>query len=131
MKKLFTVAVFLFCLTGVTFAQPFGEEGFAKELDQQSLIIVPENQHVTNKTAKVDLEYWPGTDKLRLYYTCHAVAFDQGEAMNTAIAVLKDFQEQNGYYSYKYLTRDSIKYYKDEKTGFTSARYFSYVKLAR
>jgi len=94
-------------------------------------VIVPEDQHVTNKTAKVYLEYTPLTGEVRLYYTCHAVAFDQGEAMNTALAVLKDFQEKYEYYHYKYMKRDSVKYYKDEKTGFKWAMYQSYVRFTR
>ncbi len=131
MKKLFALAAALFCITGFVFADEIDD--LIKEPKDPTIVetIVPEDQHVTNKTAKVYLEHTPLTGEVRLYYTCHAVAFDQGEAMNTALAVLKDFQEQNGYYHYKYMKRDSVKYYKDEKTGFKWAQYFSYVKFSR
>ena len=131
MKKIFAFAAVLLCLSAALFADDFSE--FLKE-EPSSVIetIIPEDQHVTNKTAKVELQYTPLTDEVRLYYTCHAVAFDQGEAMNTALAVLKDFQDQHEeYFSYKYMKRDSVKYYKDEKTGFKWAMYQSYVKFQR
>ena len=92
--------------------------------------ITPEEQHVTNKTAKVQIEYTPLTDEVHIYYTCMAVSYDQGEAMNSVLACLQDFQKQNQYYSYKYLKRDSIKYFKDEK-NLKWATYSSYVKFYR
>lgn len=130
MKKIFAVATALFCLSGFVFADEV-DDLLKEPVGKETQIIIPEDQHVTNKTAKVQLEYTPLYDEVRLYYTCHAVAFEQGEAMNTALAVLKDFQEQNNYYSYKYMKRDSVKYYKDEKTGFKWAMYSSYVKFSR
>ncbi len=130
MKKLFAIAAAIFCLSGFVFADEV-EDLLKDPVGNETRIIVPEDQHVTNKTAKVQLEYTPLTDEVRLYYTCHAVAFDQGEAMNTALAVLKDFQDQNQYFSYKYMKRDSVKYYKDEKTGFKWAMYQSYVRFTR
>ena len=106
--------------------------GYQLKLPLNIETIIPEDQHVTNKTARVELQYTPLTDEVRLFYTCHAVAFDQGEAMNTALAVLKDFQDQHDeYYGYKYMKRDSVKYYKDEKTGFKWAMYQSYVRFQR
>ena len=108
------------------------QSGYQLKLPLNIETIIPEDQHVTNKTARVELQYTPLTDEVRLFYTCHAVAFDQGEAMNTALAVLKDFQDQHDeYYGYKYMKRDSVKYYKDEKTGFKWAMYQSYVRFQR
>ena len=130
MKKFFTVITAMLCLTGAVFADEV-EDLLKEPVGNEIQTIIPEDQHVTNKTAKVRLEYTPLTDEVRLYYTCAAVQFDQGEAMNTALAVLKDFQEKNQYYSYKYMRRDSVKYYKDEKTGFKWAQYFSYVRFQR
>lgn len=130
MKKFFVLAAALMCLSGLAFADEI-DDLLKDPVGNETVRIVPEDQHVTNKTAKVQLEYTPLTDEVRLYYTCHAVAFDQGEAMNTALAVLKDFQEQNNYFSYKYMKRDSVKYYKDEKTGFKWAMYQSYVRFQR
>lgn len=130
MKKFFAVITAMLCLTGAVFADEV-EDLLKEPVGNEIQTIIPEDQHVTNKTAKVRLEYTPLTDEVRLYYTCAAVQFDQGEAMNTALAVLKDFQEKNQYYSYKYMRRDSVKYYKDEKTGFKWAQYFSYVRFQR
>ncbi|MCR5172316.1 MAG: hypothetical protein K6B73_05580 [Treponema sp.] len=130
MKKFFAVITAMICLTGAVFADEL-EDLLKEPVGNEIQTIIPEDQHVTNKTAKVRLEYTPLTDEVRLYYTCAAVQFDQGEAMNTALAVLKDFQEKNQYYSYKYMRRDSVKYYKDEKTGFKWAQYFSYVRFQR
>ena len=130
MKKIFAVITAMLCLTGAVFADEV-EDLLKEPVGNEIQTIIPEDQHVTNKTAKVRLEYTPLTDEVRLYYTCAAVQFDQGEAMNTALAVLKDFQEKNQYYSYKYMRRDSVKYYKDEKTGFKWAQYFSYVRFQR
>jgi hypothetical protein len=130
MKKFFAVITAMICLTGAVFADEV-EDLLKEPVGNEIQTIIPEDQHVTNKTAKVRLEYTPLTDEVRLYYTCAAVQFDQGEAMNTALAVLKDFQEKNQYYSYKYMRRDSVKYYKDEKTGFKWAQYFSYVRFQR
>ena len=121
MKKFFAVITAMLCLTGAVFADEV-EDLLKEPVGNEIQTIIPEDQHVTNKTAKVRLEYTPLTDEVRLYYTCAAVQFDQGEAMNTALAVLKDFQEKNQYYSYKYMRRDSVKYYKDEKTGFKWAQ---------
>jgi hypothetical protein len=98
--------------------------------DSMTRTFVPDDQHVTNKTAKVQMEYTPLTDEVRVYYSCLAVSFDQGEAMNTVLACLKDFQQQNQYFNYKYLDRDSVRYYKDDH-NLKMAMYESYVKFSR
>ncbi len=131
MKKIFAFVAAVFCLSAVAFADDI-DDLLKPEPSNITETIIPEDQHVTNKTAKVELQYTPLTDEVRLFYTCHAVAFDQGDAMNTAINVLNDFQAQHDeYYGYKYLKRDSVKYYKDEKTGFKWAMYQSFVKFQR
>ncbi len=131
MKKIFAFVAAVFCLSAVAFADDI-DDLLKPEPSNITETIIPEDQHVKNKTAKVELQYTPLTDEVRLFYTCHAVAFDQGEAMNTAIDVLKDFEAQHDeYYGYKYLKRDSVKYYKDEKTGFKWAMYQSFVKFQR
>ena len=129
MKKFFAVITAMLCLTGAVFADEV-EDLLKEPVGNEIQTIIPEDQHVTNKTAKVRLEYTPLTDEVRLYYTCAAVQFDQGEAMNTALAVLKDFQEKNQYYSYKYMRKDSVKYFKDDK-NLKWATYHSYVKFNR
>ncbi len=131
MKKIFAFVAAVFCLSAVAFADDI-DDLLKPEPSNITETIIPEDQHVTNKTAKVELQYTPLTDEVRLFYTCHAVAFDQSEAATTARDVLKDFEEQHSeYYGYKYLKRDSVKYYKDEKTGFKWAMYQSYVKFQR
>ena len=131
MKKIFAVVAAIFCFSTAAFADEV-EDLLKPKPDNGIETIIPEDQHVTTKTARVELQYTPLTDEVRLFYTCHAVAFDQGEAMNTALAVLKDFQDQHDeYYGYKYMKRDSVKYYKDEKTGFKWAMYQSYVRFQR
>jgi len=132
MKKLIAVLAALFCFAGVTFAQ----EGFGElfnnddQADKKTQLITPEEQHTTNKTASVKIEYTPYTDEAHVYYTCVAVTFDQGEAMNTVMAVLEDFKKENQYYNYRYLRKDSVKYFKDDK-NMKWATYHSYVQFTR
>ncbi len=129
MKKIFAVIVALMCFSGLAFSDEVAD--LLKEpQDSLTRTITPEEQHVTNKTAKVQIEYTPLTDEVHIYYTCMAVSYDQGEAMNSVLACLQDFQKQNQYYSYKYLKRDSIKYFKDER-NLKWATYSSYVKFYR
>ncbi len=129
MKKIFAVIAALMCFSGYAFSDEV-EDLLKQPQDTLTRTITPEEQHVTNKTAKVQIEYTPLTDEVHIYYTCMAVSYDQGEAMNSVLACLQDFQKQNQYYSYKYLKRDSIKYFKDDK-NLKWATYSSYVKFYR
>lgn len=129
MKKIFALIAALLCFTGYAFSDEVSDLLKEPE-DTMTRTIVPEDQHVTNKTAKVELEYTPLTDEVHIYYTCMAVSYDQGEAMNSVLACLQDFQKQNQYYSYKYLRKDSVKYFKDDKK-LKWATYSSYVKFYR
>ena len=104
MKKFIAVMAALFCFAGFTFADELEElQKDPNAVDLTTRSIVPEDQHTTNKTAKVQIDYTPLTDEVHIYYTCVAVTYDQGEAMNTVLACLQDFQKENQYYSYKYL----------------------------
>ena len=115
MKKLFAVlAAALFCTAGLAFAQTADVLGETKE-DTRTMTIVPENQHVTNKSASVSIDYTPYTDEAIIYYKILSPSYDQGEAMNTCLECLRDFQEQNGYYKYTYLRKDKVHYIKDDK----------------
>lgn len=129
MKKIFALIAALLCFTGYAFSDEVSDLLKEPE-DTMTRTIVPEDQHVTNKTAKVELEYTPLTDEVRIYYTCMAVSYDQTEAMSSVLACLQDFQKQNQYYSYKYLRKDSVKYFKDDK-NLKWATYSSYVKFYR
>ena len=88
MKKIFALVAAVFCFSAVAFADEI-DDLLKPQPDNGIETIIPEDQHVTNKTARVELQYTPLTDEVRLFYTCHAVAFDQGEAMNTALAVFR------------------------------------------
>ncbi len=131
MKKLFAVLAALLCVSAFAVAEEHDAADLLKEpQDTKTRTIVPEDQHVTNKTASVSIDYTPAYDEVHIYYKVMAVSFDQGEAMNTILECLKDFQKQNQYYGYTYLRKDSVKYPKDEK-NIKWAVYESYVKMTR
>lgn len=129
MKKLFALIAVLFCFTGFVFADEISD--LLKEpQDSMTRTIIPEDQHVVAKTASVKIDYTPLTDEVRIYYTCMSTYFEQGEAMNTVLACLEDFQKQNQYFKYTYLKRDAVKYFKDDK-NLKWAQYYCYLKFSR
>ncbi|MFA6856348.1 MAG: hypothetical protein WCR31_03975 [Treponema sp.] len=158
MKKTIAILACLLFAAGITFAQDAGTNTTApaaantpapaastdktlpsspdesynnKGFDDKTMrVIVPENQHTTDKTASVKIEYTPMYDEVRIYYTCMYVTYDKGEAMNTVIACLEDFMKENQYYHYTYLSRDREKYFKNDR-GYSMAQYMSYVKFSR
>lgn len=93
-------------------------------------VIIPENNHATDQTASVRIEYLPMYDEVRIYYECMYVTYDRGEAMNTVLQCLADFQKENKYYSYRYLRNDKERFFKDDK-GRRKAQYMSYLKFSR
>jgi len=135
MKKILLACCMLFAGV-VIFAQKTGT--FTPETsadnrgydEKTTRIIIPENQHTTDDTAEVRIEYTPSYDEVRIYYTCMYVTYDKGQAMNTVLACLEDFMKANQYYHYKYLARDKEKYFKNER-GYSCAQYMSYVKFTR
>ena len=131
MKKLFAVLAALFCFAGFSFADEVDDlaKPALSEL-MKTQTIVPENQHTTNRTAKVQIVYTPLTDEAHVYYTCMANSYDQGDAQDTTIACLQDFQKQNQYFNYKFLQKSSVKYIKDDK-NLKWAVYHSYVQFTR
>ncbi len=137
MKKIVTLLAVFAVLMGSVFAQtigdnpddPFERDRFEKE-KLSTQVIVPENQHCTDKNANVKIEYQPMHDELRIYYETLYVTFDKGEAMNTVMACLQDFVKDNKYYNYKYMEDDRIKYFKDDR-GQRRAMYSSHIKLVR
>ena len=133
MKKLAVAFFSLFFVIGGVFAQTEASEmpeDTANKPDLSTKIIVPENQHITDKTAKVRIEYTPLSDEARIYYTCMYVTYQKGEAMNTVLACLQDFTKENKYYHYKYLERDRERYFKDER-GISWVEYSSHLKFDR
>lgn len=135
MKKVALIFACLSLFAGALFAEsPEVEEAFAdSKYDEQkvkTVVIVPEEQHCTDRNANVKIEYSPLYDEVRVYYETLYVTYDRAEAMNTVMACLQDFQKQNNYYSYRYLKDDKERYFKDDR-GQRKAQYFSYVKFSR
>ncbi|MCQ2590317.1 MAG: hypothetical protein MJ179_07830 [Treponema sp.] len=108
--------------------QPTQEE-FETQIAKTETII-PKNQHLTNETGSVRIEYQPIYDEVRIYYDCMYVTFDRGEAMNTVLECLADFQKEHKYFGYRYMAEDRTRFYKDDN-GRRKAQYISYVKFSR
>ncbi len=130
MKKILAITMALFCAAGMVFADEVDEYLKQQEANNKTITIVPKDQHQDGvKTAKVQLEYTPSTHEVHIYYDCLAVSYDQGSAMNTILECLKDFQDQNlQYESYRYMRKDSVKYYNDDRK-LKWARYHSWVEF--
>ena len=132
MKKL-SLFLCIISLAAVSlFAAPVSDEDleYYEENKLQTQTIVPENQHVTDKNATVKIDYSPMYDEVRIYYETLYVTYDKGEAMNSVMACLQDFQKEYQYFSYNYLKRDSERYFRDER-GQRKAQYSAYLKFNR
>ena len=126
MKKIFAIIAALFCVSGLLYSSE-ADELNDKKPDNRTITIIPQDQHQDGvKSAKVTMEYTPSTYEVHIYYECLAVSYDQGAAMDTIRECLKDFQLDNGFESYYYMRKDSVKYYNDEKK-LKWAKYHSYV----
>ncbi|MCR5766796.1 MAG: hypothetical protein K6G09_12585 [Treponema sp.] len=122
------VGVFAQGVSG-TNSDVFDSETFETE-KTKTQIIIPTEQHTVDQTASVKIEYMPMYDEARIYYECMYVTYDRGEAMNTVLEVLADFQTEHKYVGYKYLRDDKEKYFKDDRNR-RKAQYISYVKFSR
>ncbi len=137
MKKILTLLTVFAVLMGAVFAEtigdnpddPFERDRFEKE-KLSTQVIIPENQHCTDKNASVKIEYMPMHDELRIYYDTLFVTFDTGEAMNTVMACLQDFVKENKYFNYKYMEQDKTKPYKGDRDQ-RRVVYSSHIKLIR
>ncbi len=149
MKKCIAAILSLFLAAGLAFAQ---SEVSALEdgptVDLTKLTIVPGNQHIAedDKTGKVEMEYIPMVDELRIYYTCMYNLYEQGRAMNSILGCLTDCMKQSNdeenplkeyvephgiqYYNYKYMEKDRERYFKDSR-GIRWAQYSVHVKLVQ
>ena len=130
MKKFIAIFVALFCFAGLSFADEIDDLTKDKTDLMKTQTIVPEDQHTTNRSAKVYIEYTPLTDEAHIYYQCMAVSFDQGDAQDTTYACIQDFQKQYQYFNYKQLRRPDTKYFKDDK-NIKWAKYHTYVQFTR
>ena len=136
MKKLLIVFLAFITIGFSMFAQ--GVSGKESNYDAETFetektktqVIVPKEQHIVDQTANVKLEYMPMYDEVRIYYECMYVTYDRGEAMNTVMECLLDFQKEHKYSGYKYLKDDREKYFKDDRNR-RKAQYISYVKFYR
>ena len=137
MKKILDLITIFTVLMGAVFAEtvgdnpddPFEREKFEKE-KLTTQLIVPENQHCTDKNASVRIEYQPIHDELRIYYETLLVTFDEGEAMNTVLACLQDFVKDNKYYNYRYMGKSKKKQFFDDRKQRKTV-YSAHVKLIR
>ena len=131
MKKFFTIMVALFCFAGFSFADEIDDLTKAKTSElMKTQRVVPADQHTTTRNAKIYIDYTPLTDEGHIYYSCPSTAYDAGDAQDTTIACLQDFQKDNQYFNYKVLRKPDVKYHKDEH-GIKWVTYHTYVQFTR
>ena len=136
MKKHLLSISFLAVICLALFAQeiPGGDNTKTEEeMETQKLVtevIIPKDQHLYDETASVKIEYMPLYDEVRIYYECMYVTYDRGEAMNTVIECLADFQKEHKYFDYRYLSNDRERFFKDDN-GRRKAMFISHVKFLR
>ncbi|MCR4580106.1 MAG: hypothetical protein K5681_07155 [Treponema sp.] len=133
MKKLFALLSCVFIFSAVLIAAPVSSVEDDLKFEETKVtteLIVPENQHCTDKHANVRIEYMPMYDEIRIYYETLYVSYDRGEAMNSVIACVEDFMKDKKYNRYRYLKPESQKYWKDDR-GQRKAQWSAYIKLER
>ena len=141
MKKIVTILAALTLVIAGVFAEDAAASREAKAgltgsapVDSKTRIIEVEDKyaefHPKASNVKLEIEYTPLTDEVKFFYTCMAASYDQGEAMNTAMNVLLDFQKENQYMHYTYKAKDKTKYFKDDR-NIKMTTYTSYVIFSR
>ena len=136
MKKHLLSISFLAVICLALFAQEIPDGNNTKteeEMETQKLVtevIIPKDQHLYDETASVKIEYMPLYDEVRIYYECMYVTYDRGEAMNTVLECLADFQKEHKYFDYRYLSNDRERFFKDDN-GRRKAMFISHVKFLR
>lgn len=88
-------------------------------------------EHPKAKSVTLSLEFTPLTGDVRFFYTCLAGSYDQGEAMNTALAVFQDVSKELNFKHYTYKAKDKVKYYKDKENNQRMAQYSSFVNFTK
>lgn len=142
MKKIFMILA----MTAAVFAGVFAQEEDSKDKQLKAELAGAEKQDISTQVIQIEdkyadlhpsatnvtieLEYTPLTGEVRFYYTCMAASYQQGEAMNTAMAVYEQFAQDNQYYHYTYKAKDKTKYFKDGR-DIKMATYRSYVIFTR
>lgn len=143
---LLSVSIFAFAQTNVNaYVDPMEEIDSHRVIDSlkvQSEIVVPEDQHLEDKNAKIYFEYMPLYKELRVYYDTWMTTYDVAEATDTVIACVTDFlyakeytvngekKVKEQYSHYDYLRPSREKYYKDDK-GLRRAQFVAYIKISR
>ena len=121
MKKILALFACLAVFTTAFFAEPLDNNDFMamkkfEEEKVQTITIIPEEQHVTDKNAKVWIEYNPAYHEAHFYYDTLYVTYDTAEALNTLLAVREDFMKEKNYKKWHRLDNlDNQKYYKDDR----------------
>lgn len=135
MKKIFALAAFAVLFGGAVFAdENFAASTALEAMDSyqdsktQDITVEDKYPELHPKAKKIDvrLEYTPLTGEVKLFYTCTQSSFEEGEAMNVAMAVYDDFGEEHKYKHKRYVAKDKKKYFKDER-GVRMVEYSSYV----
>ncbi|WP_443736788.1 hypothetical protein [Treponema sp.] len=139
MKKIFALFVAAALGTAIfaqtTTADPTIEALNAQTAEERATQVIKiedkyADLHPKTKSVNLELEYTPLTGEVRFYYTCMAASYDQGEAMNTAMAVYENFAKENKFKHYSYKGKDKTKYFKDDR-NVRMATYVSYVVFTR
>ncbi|MFA6938629.1 MAG: hypothetical protein WCQ67_10395 [Treponema sp.] len=138
--------IMILAMTAVVFAGVFAQDADSKDKELRAELAGAGQQdnsvqtiqiedkyaslHPSATNVTIELRYTPLTGEVRLYYTCMAASYQQGEAMNTAMAVYEQFAQDNQYYHYTYKAKDKTKYFKDGR-DIKMATYTSYVVFTR
>lgn len=138
MKKIFTMCTIALLAFGAAFAQVSkssngGLEALDSYVDTSTQYLTIEDKyaefHPHAKSVQLTLEYTPYEGTVRVFYTCSAPSYDQGEAMNTVDAVLEDFQSEQGFHTKPiFVKKDRTSYFKLKDSNLRMATYRRWVQ---
>ena len=128
MKKIFAFAAVALLALGSVFAQDeavsLEEEVVVEDQNSTKIIMLedtPEYKelHPKAKNVTLRLDYTPLTGEAIFTYSCLRSGYDQGEAMNVAMAVYQDFAAEHKYKHYRYIDnrKNSLGEEKNYKNG--------------
>lgn len=123
MKKMLILIAALSFAAGTVFAAESTisqtQEATDSYADTKTQVIEVEDKypelHEKASTVSLQLEYTPLTGEVIFSYTCTQSSFDDGEAMNVAMAVYDDFAAEHKYKHKRYTAKDKKKYFKDDR----------------
>jgi hypothetical protein len=114
LKKICCFLAFALIYSAFIFANP---SDFSVAEDAIRVISVEDNFKLLHPKAKnlhMQIQYAPVSGEVYFIYTCPAENFDSGEAIDTSLAVLEDFQKRNQYTGFRYKSKDKTKYVTGE-----------------